>query len=396
MNRHIAVRFGSILALAALAMLLLAHPRQMLAQADMASVHGHVNNAAGQPIKTGEIKLTTDKSSPAKDRKYQYSFPIDANGDYKGSGIKPADYLAIVWVEDKSVDFQEVTLKAGEDHLLNFDMTREEYLKQLSPEERAAIEALKKKNAGASAYNAKVADLNKIMLQSREDIKNGKSAQAVQEMQEAVQMKPDEALLWVSLAEAQLADANAAAKAAREAHTSPMDVAIVQKYTEAAASYQKGIDLNTAAAKPMQGLNGTAYLNMGEALAKSGKTEEASAAYENSVKANPANAASAYYNEAVIFYNAQKLDEAAAAADKGIAIDPDRADLFYIKAQSLIPKATVDPKTNKIIAPPGCVEAYQEYLALAPTGPHAAEIKELLTNLGQPIVNSYRASRKKK
>ncbi len=387
---------GRLLALVAVAMLALTQSKLALAQATTLSIHGHVNNAAGQAIKTGEIRLSTDKTSPEKDRKYIYSFPIDANGDYKGSDIKPGDYIVVVFTDGKVIDYQTPTLKAGADQTINFDMTREEYIKALTPEERAAIEEVKKKNAGAMAYNAKVADMNKTMLQARADAKEGKTTEAVQAMQNLTQQKPDEALLWITLGEVQLADANAAAKAARAAHTSPMDVAIVQKYSDAVTSYQKGLDLNTAAPKPNPALNAPAYLNLGEALAKSGKVQEASDAYEKAVKANPTLASQAYYNEAAIFYNAQKMDEAAAAADKGIAADPNRADLYYIKAQSLIPKATVDSKTNKIVAPPGCVEAYQEYLELAPEGPHAAEVKDLLTNLGQPIKNSYKASGGKK
>jgi tetratricopeptide (TPR) repeat protein len=391
-------RTNQILALAALAILAISQPKLMLAQAAQpeATIHGHVNNAAGQAIKVGEVRLSTDKASAEKDRKYQYTFPLDQNGDYKGTGIKPGDYIIVVYVDNKSVDFQNLTLKAGPDQTVNFDMTREEYIKALSPEARAQIEEVKKKNAGAMAYNSKIADLNKNMLQARADAKAGDTAKAVQEMQAITQQKPDEALLWITLGEVQLADANAAAKAARAAHTSPMDAAIVQKYTDAVTSYQKGLDLNAAAPKPNPALNGAAYLNMGEALAKSGKAPEAAESYDKAVKANPTLASSAYYNEAATFYNAQKLDEAAAAAEKGIAADPSRADLYYIKAQSLIPKATVDSKTNKIVAPPGCVEAYQEYLELDPTGPHAAEVKDLLTNLGEPIKNSFKASSGKK
>jgi tetratricopeptide (TPR) repeat protein len=387
---------GKFLAFAILAIPTIAQPTLTLAQAPTVAIHGHVNNAAGQVITKGNVELTTDKTSAAKDRKYPYSFPLDANGDYKGTGIPPGDYVVVVFVDGKSIDFQDTTLKAGPEVAINFDMTRAEYLKALSPEERAAIEEVKKKNAGATAYNAKIADLNKTMLQARADSKAGKTAEAVAAMKTLTDQKPDEALLWITLGEVQLADANAAAKAARAAHTSPMDVAIVQKYTDATTSYQKGIDLNAAKPKPVPELIAPSYLNMGEALAKSGKAQEASDAYEKAVKANPTLASSAYYNEAATFYNAQKLDEAAAAAEKGIAADPKRADLYYIKAQSLIPKATVDAKTQKIVAPEGCVEAYQEYLELEPTGAHAAEVKDLLTNLGQPIKSSFKASSGKK
>jgi tetratricopeptide (TPR) repeat protein len=207
-------------------------------------------------------------------------------------------------------------------------------------------------------------------------------------------VKPDEALLWVTLGEMQLADANAAAKAARAAKTSPTDVAIVQKYTDSTVSYQKGIDLAQAATKKQPEVIALAYLNMGEALAKSGKYKEAGDSYENAVKANPTLASQAYYNEAAILFNAQKMDEAGAAADKAIAADPKRAEAYYIKGQALIPKATMDPKTNKFILPAGCLEAYQQYLELSPDGVHAAEVKDLLVNLGQPVKNSYKAGKK--
>jgi tetratricopeptide (TPR) repeat protein len=100
-----------------------------------------------------------------------------------------------------------------------------------------------------------------------------------------------------------------------------------------------------------------------------------------------------YYNEAATLYNAGKLEEAAAAADKAIAADPKRADAYYIKAQSLIPKATVDPKTQKIVAPPGCVEAYQQYLELVPEGPRSDEVKGILAGIGAEVKSSYKATK---
>ena len=389
---------SGILAFAALAIFAIAQPKLVLAQVAQPtlSIHGHVNNAAGQAVSHGDIKLSTDKATAADKRKYDYTFPLDANGDYKGADIKPGDYVLVVFVDGKSIDYQTLTLKPGPDLAVNFDMTREEYMKALTPEQRAQIEEVKKKNAGANAYNSKIADINKNMLQARSDAKAGKTTEAVATMQQLTQQKPEEGLLWVTLGEVQLADANAAAKAARAAKTSPSDPAIIQKYTDSVASYQKGLDLNAKATKPIPEIIAPAYLSMGEALAKEGKATEASDAYEKAVKANPTLAPNAYYNEAATFYNSQKLDEAAAAADKGIAADPKRADLYYIKGQALIPKATVDSKTNKIVAPPGCVEAYQEYLELEPEGVHAAEVKDLLTNLGQPIKNSFKASSGKK
>ena len=106
-------------------------------------------------------------------------------------------------------------LKAGDDKTLDFDMSREEYIKAMSPEDRANLEAAKKKNAGVMAENAKIADLNKTLLQARADVKAGKADEAVTELTPLTVAKPDEPILWAALGEAQLAVANKATAAAR-------------------------------------------------------------------------------------------------------------------------------------------------------------------------------------
>jgi tetratricopeptide (TPR) repeat protein len=138
-----------------------------------------------------------------------------------------------------------------------------------------------------------------------------------------------------------------------------------------------------------------AWNGVGNTLAKQGKPTDAAAAFENAVKAEPTNAAMFYSNEAAVLFNAGQMDAAAAAADKAIAADPNRPDPYFIKGQALVQHATVDPKTQLPIAPPGCLEAYQKYLQLAPDGPHAESVREVLTGFGQKIDTSYKAGRKK-
>ncbi len=375
-------------------------PTGVLAQSPTAAVHGKVVNPAGTPVVKGDVKFTTDKTSDAKDRKYLYDFPIDTAGNYKGDKVAPGDYLVVVFVKDtpdgpeKSIDFQNVTFKAADDKTVDFDMTRAEYLKQLSPEERAAIEENKKHNAGVLAENAKIGNINATLTQARADEKNGKADDAVAALKPLTDARPNESVIWAALGEAQLASADAAGKAARDAKQSPTDPAILQKYADSVTSYQKAVELDKAAKKPSPELEGSCYLNIGQGLAKQGKLSDASAAYEAAVKANPASAPTAYFNEAATFFNAQKMPEAASAADKAIAADPKRAENYYIKASALIPSATLDPKTNKFILPPGCLEAYQEYLELVPTGGKSQEVRDLLTNLGQPQKGSFKASKK--
>jgi tetratricopeptide (TPR) repeat protein len=386
---------GSALAAALLVVLAIAHPARSVAQAAGASLHGHVTNPAGMALAKGEVRLSTDRTADAKDRKYPYKFPIDPNGDYKGTGIAPGNYVVFVFQDDKSLDYNEsVVFANGDDKVVNFDMSRPEYLAKMSPEDRKAVEEYKKKNAEIVAANSKVQNLNAMLMQARADNKAGNYDAAITAMQQATTTKPDEGILWITLGDAQLGSADAAAKAARAAGTSPTDPAIAQKYNDAAASYKKGVELNAASKKPSPEAAAAGYNQLGQAYAKMGNAKDSADAYELAAKAMPANASMYYFNEAATLYNAGKLPEAGAAADKAIAADPKKAEAYYIKGQALIPQASVDAKTQKIVAPPGCVEAYQTYLELAPDGPHAADVKGILEGIGAQVKSSYKAPKK--
>ncbi len=395
--KHIGLKMkiSSALAITVLVAVALIQPTDSIAQGGAASIHGHVINPAGIAVNKGEVRLSTDRTSESKDRKYQYKFPIDQNGDYKGTGIASGNYVVFVFQDDKSLDFNDsVVFSNGDDKLVNFDMSRAEYLAKMSPEDKKALEEYKKKNAEIVAGNAKIQNLNALLAQARADTKAGNYDSAIAAMQQATTSKPDESILWITLGDAQLGSADAAAKAAKAAGTSPTDAAITQKYNDAIVSYKKGTDLNAASKKPSPELAAAAYNQLGQANGKLGNAKESADSYELAAKALPANAAMYYFNEAATLYNAGKLPEAEAAADKAIAADPKKADAYYIKGQALIPQATVDPKTQKIVAPPGCVEAYQTYLELAPDGSHAADVKGILMGIGAQVKSSFKAGKK--
>jgi tetratricopeptide (TPR) repeat protein len=101
-----------------------------------------------------------------------------------------------------------------------------------------------------------------------------------------------------------------------------------------------------------------------------------------------------YNNEAAVLFNTNQMKPALAAAEKAIAADPNRPDPYFIKGQALIGDATVDPKTQKPVAPPGCIEAYQKYLELAPDGPRAPTVKEILAGFDVKIDTKYKAGKK--
>ncbi len=79
-------KLGGLMAAVLFAGVAVLNPERLMAQPAPASVHGHVQNAAGQSLAKGEVKFTTDKGGDPKTRKYPFSFPLDANGNYKGHG----------------------------------------------------------------------------------------------------------------------------------------------------------------------------------------------------------------------------------------------------------------------------------------------------------------------
>ncbi len=356
------------------AALLVSATARVHAQTEPGKIHGHVQDPAGTPLKGGTVILSTDNGKTAK-----YTFTTDDNGDYKGDGIAPGTYTFIYrnpdTPPDKVVDeINEVKIVAGQDVLQDDDMSRAEYIAKMTPEQRKLMEEVKAKNAAVLKENSQIKNLNADLLKARQDNKDKNYAEAESLMSRDTQGKPDAAVLWVELGDAQKG---------------------LKKYDDAAVSLKKAIDLDAASKKPNPDIQGAAGDSLGESLARAGKIADAQAAYDAAAKANPSAAGQYYQNETIVMSQLGKIDETVAAADKAIAADPKRPIPYYLKGQALVNKATVDPKTQKIVAPPGCAEAYQTYLELAPDGPFAADAKSVLAEMGTTVTSNYKASKKK-
>jgi tetratricopeptide (TPR) repeat protein len=125
--------------------------------------------------------------------------------------------------------------------------------------------------------------------------------------------------------------------------------------------------------------------------------------YNQAAQLDPSAAGMYYFNLGATLTNANVKNDmemrkaAVDAFDKAIAADPAKSDAYYWKGTNLIGAATL--QGDKMIAPPGTAEAFQKYLELAPTGPHAEEAKAMLTGLGSTVETSYgskKAAPKKK
>lgn len=376
---------------------------QMPTLATTGKIHGHVTNPSGAAQTGGNVSLSTDGGKTSK-----YTFPLEANGDYQGADIAPGTYIAIYrdanTPQDKVGDsFDGIKIVAGQDLLLDFDMSRKAFIDKLPPETQKQLEEVKKHNSEALKANAVINAINadvKVVVQDlkdsdlakqaasqqlgatatatdiaakEEEIKTAKFTEIETLMLKDTQLRPQEPSLWVYLGQGQVG---------------------LKKYDAAEPSLKKALELDAASKKPSAAVSGLANSELGEIYARTGKVPEANAAYEAAAKSNPAGAVMYFKNESVIFSQVGNGDAQAAAADEGIKTDPSQPIFYYLKAQALVAKATVDEKTKMYVLPPGCAEAYQKYIELAPTGPYAAEAKAILEQAGQKVATSFKAGKK--
>jgi tetratricopeptide (TPR) repeat protein len=371
--------------------------------APMGKIHGHVTNPTGASTVNGTVSLSTDGGRTPK-----YSFPVSATGDYAGEAA-PGNYTVVYRAPETPADqmvdsISGVKVLADQDVMADVDMSRKEFIDKLSPEQKKTLDELKKHNSEAMKANEIIKNLNADIRVASQDFKDADAARAAAvqalgatasktdlDAKEAeikaakytevetlmlkdTAAKPDASVLWVDLGQAQVG---------------------LKKYDEGEVTYKKTLEVEAASKKPNIAVSGSADAGLGEIYARTGKIPEANAAYDAAAKVNPTGAGLYLKNEAVIFFQMNNSTAQVAAANEAIAADPTQPIPYYLKGAGLIVNATVDP-AGKYVLPPGCAEAYQKYLDLAPTGPYAAEAKGILAQSAQKVDNNYKAPTKKR
>ena len=129
-------------------------------------------------------------------------------------------------------------------------------------------------------------------------------------------------------------------------------------------------------------VSGAAYASLGEVYAHEGRIAEAQAAFDEATKMLPSEAAHYRSNETLVFFQTGQSDAQLAAAKQAIALNPQSSYLYYFEGQALVGQATIDPKSQKLILPPECAEAFQKYLKIDPNGRFAADIRGILAAAG--------------
>ena len=119
------------------------------------------------------------------------------------------------------------------------------------------------------------------------------------------------------------------------------------------------------------------YIVQGNSLLKLRRTSEAIETYNHSAE-HSRNPGLAYFNVCAVLYNVGNTHDSAAACRKCLQADPSRANAWFILGSVLFVDSPIDAKGN-VVASSETREALEKYLALAPDGPHAADVKAMLT-----------------
>ena len=85
---------------------------------------------------------------------------------------------------------------------------------------------------------------------------------------------------------------------------------------------------------------------------------------------------------------------ARSACDKAIAIDPAKADAYFIRGSILVGNSKTNAK-GEVLPPPGTIESFKKYLELSPNGDHVGAARDILKALGVTNVASANVAPKK-
>ncbi len=341
------------------------------------SVKGVARDAEGKPITTGTVEWMSMETGR------KYTLKLNKKGEYFSLGITPGKYKVTLFdAEGKQVFYMTGITVSLDELTQDIDLKKEAAAaaqgQGLTPEQ---VKAQQEQQAKAQKENMTVKTLNEKLLAAKTASDAGDFDSAINVLKEATDVDANRDLLWFKLGDAYRMSA--------PKQTDPTEKQ--KRFAQAADAYQKAIDLKTANPDPKDAdanqKMAAYYNNLAEAYHKSGKNDDAVAAYNKAAQLDPARAAQYNFNIGAVLTNSGKVDDAIVAFDKVISLDPTKADAYYWKGVNMIGKATL--KGDKMVAPEGTAEAFNKYLELAPTGNYAQPAKDMLASIGASVETGF-------
>jgi Flp pilus assembly protein TadD len=374
------------------------------ALAQVTTLEGTVTGLDGKPAQGAIVKIHRT------DIKWDSQLKTDKHGHYIHTGVPAGGtYEITVTIDGKEMDrLGNVKATMGDHPPSDFDLRRsvaqnssknemvkqamesgqvsDDLKKQLTPEQKAALEKSMAENKGKiqkqkalnDAFNEGLTALQAAPKETTPEAKATQYQTAVTALQKASEVDATQPAVWSNLGDAYLGLAGTKTGADFDDATA-----------KGIAAYTKAIEL-----KPD---DPASHNNYGLALAKAKKYPEAEAELKKAAELDPATAFQRFYNLGALLSNIGQAEPASKAFKAAIDSAPDNpknAESYYQYGLSLAAQATVD-KDGKFVAPPGTIESFQKYLDLTPNGPSAQLCKDMITQLGGSIQTDFKNPAKK-
>jgi tetratricopeptide (TPR) repeat protein len=365
---------GKMLGLAALLIAFAAS-----SEAQTGAIAGRVIGPDGQPLRDAMVFITRT------DIRGNYKVKTNRKGEYFHAGLPLGQYEVKLELGGKEVDtVRGVRTTLGDPTEVNFNMQElmkrqqamqqaaetgqltEEQKREMTPEQRAAMEKTMRERSEALKKNKVLNDMFNAGMAAMEA---KQWDQAVDAFSKAGEMDANQHVIWANLAESYV---NLSA-------TKPVteQAPVLDKGLEA---WQKAIDLK---------MDDPGYHNnYALALAKAKKYEEAEAELGKAAALDPTKAGTYFFNLGAVLVNTGQLEPAGAAFKKAIEADPKHANAQYQYGVYLMSKATVTPD-GKVLPPEGTREAFESYLQIEPNGPFADGAKGMLQTMEGTVATEY-------
>ena len=350
------------------------------ASAQLCAARGKVIGEDGAPLKGAVIKFSS------KDVSKVYEVKTDKRGEYFHGGLPRANFRVAVEVDGKEMDHVDnVQTQFTEAKTENFDLHilaqkkaalakaaetgqfTKEQKREFSGEQRSSVEEQIKEQSKIAAKNKALAD---AFAGGRAALQAKQFDEAIVQLSKATEMAPNEAAVWIYLAEAYVELGDTKTGADRQA--------ALEKGCD---NFRKAIAINP---------NDAVYHNkLALALSKLSKTSDAQAELEKAASLDPANAGKYYFNLGAMLTTLGQAEAAGTAYKKAIDADPNFAEAQFQYAMYLSSKMPAPGPDGKVIAPPGMKEALEQYLKLEPSGANSETAKNLLAMIGTSLQTDY-------
>jgi tetratricopeptide (TPR) repeat protein len=335
------------------------------AQSAFGMVDGYIDGPDGKPVVGAVVGFDRLNANA------HYEFKTDKKGYFSSYTLPTGDYSMTVTVNGELRERRPfMHVSPGRQSATAGNSATSLVIKLKPPEvakaqfEKEASAAAKDGGAGAKAASED-AKRNQLVTESfgaaKAAIASEQWDQAIDLLNKAAAADPKQAAVWSELAEAWLGKSRKESKA------------------DAEASYQKATDA-FAKAVEITPTDAGMFNDLGLALAKAGRLDEAKAMFAKAAELDPAGAGKYYYNLGALLLDRGQTDAAVEQFKKAVTVAPSYPEAHFQYATALLGKATADSSGR--ISAPEAADELRKYLALAPNGPNAAAAKDMLTSLG--------------